>query len=447
MLKSLCLAVSMAIGLQAQENHHWYYYTVDTAQIKGYSEIAFDGKGDIKVAYRRTYELWYGELEGHRFKIQKADTGAGADSKLAFALDKSGRPHILYQDAMYQSLYMASFDGQRWNHRLFDRQRLSTVDFYHMDLVADDEGGLHAIYTKNLEGHNTLFYSHVDKDGKAGDSAFVNPVPLNGKWNSMTLDSQGRPVMAFFRHTGEVIQVAYPDSGTRKIQIVGADWPKQPQGFYVSIKRDTGETYYMAYRYRPAKELRLLRGRPGGAWTDELVDSSLSTTLFNSPSVLGMGKGGVPFVAYPRIASEDGAKADTCRLLLAYKKDNAWIREVVDSAGIVGEFISMAMSPEGLPAISYLDRTNRRLRVAVARTVAPTDTNGNSIPDYQEVPVSIRQKFKPKLGRGSGLNPGKAYDSRGKAADPAKKSPAGVWFRPETSPDGEGASKTVVTDK
>ncbi|MDQ3003031.1 MAG: hypothetical protein M3Y08_17435 [Fibrobacterota bacterium] len=431
MFRTALLLFVAAVSLQAQ-GHHWYYYTVDTTQIAGYSEVAFDSKGALKIAYRRQYQIWYGEMENHAVKLQKADSGTGASAKIAFALDKADRPAIAYHDDVYQFTYLARHDGQKWVHSTIDVLKSGGVDFYHMDMVGATSGGFHIIYPKRkIPADNSLYYARIDAEGAISDSGNVMD-GLNGKWNSMTLDPDGKPIFAFFRHQLESIQLSYDSAGTRKIQEIGTDWPVPPMGFYVSLKRDTGNTYYLAYRRKNPHEVRLLHGTPGGNWTDERVDTNLTLTLFNTPSVLGLGKNNAPFVAYPKTSTEDGFVATQSDLWLAWKKDTAWVREIVDSAGIVGEFMSMAVSPEGFPAISYFDRTNRRLRLAVARASAPADANDNGIPDYQEI-VSIRKKGNRVLpGKAPKAKPGKVFDSRGKTWGPkaGKAVPApGIWFQ------------------
>lgn len=422
----LCLA---AVSLQAQD-FHWYYYTVDTTAIQGYSEVAFDSKGDLKIAYRRAYQIWYGELDKHLFKLQKADSGTGASAKIALALDKNDHPHIAYHDDVYQFTFLASHDGSKWTHRTVDALKSGGVDFYHMDMVAGADG-LHLVYPKRkIPADNSTYYARIDTDFSIKDSGNVLD-GLGGKWNSITLDAQKKPIFAFFRHQLESIQLAYDSSGTRKIQEIGQTWPVPPMGFYVSLQRDTANSFYLAYRRKNPHELRLLHGTPGGDWTDERVDTGLTLTLFNSPSVLGLGKKNAPMLAYPQTTTEDGYVATGSDLWLARKKDTTWVREIVDSTGIVGEFLSMAVSPDGFPAISYYDRTQKRLRLAVARPDAPADENKNGVPDYQEV-VSIRKKADRKLpGKGVKGKSGKVFDGRGKTwgAQDGKAVPAsGIWF-------------------
>ena len=450
-LAAFALFAAIAFGAPAQSGkppsrartkapaYYWYYYTVDTTQIKGISEVAFDAAGNLKIGYRRGYEIWYGELKNHKFAVQKADTGTGGDARIAFALDNQGNPRVLYQDAVYQTLYLASHDGQKWTHKTIDQLKNSSIDWYHIDMKADNAGGLHTIYTKHRgAGENSLYYAYQDKDVNIKDTGYVDP-GLNGKWNSIDLDDQGKPVIAFFRHSGEVTQVNYPDGAARKTEIIGANEAVPPQGFYVSLQHDTGKAFYIAHRHKPGKQLRLLHGVPGGAWTGEVVDSNITLTLFNSPSVLALGKDRAPYIAYADTKSSNDQTADSSRLLLARKQGGAWAREVVDSGGVVGEYAHLAMSPDGLPAISYFDRGRGRLRAAVARATAPTDTNNNGIPDYQEGGTTgLRGKHVPPAGPGKrpGKGSGKAFDSRGKAWETAVSAPPthGVWFRPDRSP-------------
>jgi hypothetical protein len=51
-------------------------------------------------------------------------------------------------------------------------------------------------------------------------------------------------------------------------------------------------------------------------------------------------------------------------LVLAERNEGAWSHESVDTAGTVGEWSSLAIDPEGNPAVSYCDRSNGELKVA-----------------------------------------------------------------------------------
>jgi hypothetical protein len=396
--------------------YYWYYYTVDTTDNpKYFSEIAFDAKGKLKIGYRRYYQVWYGELENHQFKIQQADTGIGASGKIAFALDKAGNPNILYHDDVYNHVYLARNDGTKWNHRTLDELKSATVDFYHIDMTAAADGGLHLLWTKRRpDADNSLKYGRIDAADKLVDTGFVMD-GLNGKWNSIALDAQDRPVIAFFRHFRESLLVGHPDSAKFTIQEVGESDTLRPEGFYASLKRDTGNSFYLAHQNKNQRQLWLEHGTPGGTWTHEVVDTGVTFTLFHSPSVLGLGKDNAPYISYASIIAPLEDSIVGCKLMLARKEGDAWIKEVVDSAGIVGEYASLAMSPDGFPAISYYDRTNKRLRVAVARPEAPEDKDKNGIPDYQEIPSSIRRSVQTVIPYRPGMHPARVFDLRGRS--------------------------------
>jgi hypothetical protein len=428
------IVLSAAALFAADPPYHWYYYTVDTgATLRGFSEPAFDKNGDLRVAYRRYYQVWHGELKGNEFKIEQADTGTGANAKIAFAIDKDNHSRILYHDDVYQYVYLASHDGTKWNHKTIDALKNGTVDFYHIDMAANPDGNLHFVYTKRRpNADNSIVYSRLDPDGTVKDSGFITD-GLNGKWNSVTLDKDGKPIVTFFRHFGESLVLAYPtDTARFAIQEVGEGKEDRPEGFYNSIKRDTGNYFYAASQDKNEDRLVLSHGTPGGEWTRETVDTAIGFSLFHSPSMLGLGKNNQPFISYVFIDAPLEDSIVGCKLMLARKEGDEWVKEVVDSTGIVGEYASLAVSADGLPAISYYDRTNKRIRVALARKEAPTDTNSNGVPDYQE-PAPIRNG----LGRpGSRIQKARTssnrYDSRGKTlpnrstANPAQ----GVYFVP-----------------
>lgn len=428
LLATLALA---SAPLFAAEPYHWYYYTIDTTEIRGFSEPAFTKAGHLRVGYRRQYQVWHGELDGHGFRIEKADTGIGANGKVVFAIDNNNRSRIFYHDDVYQYVYLATHDGTKWNHQTIDKLNNGTVDFYHIDMAPADDGGLHLIYSKRQPAHqadNSLYYARVDAAGKVGDSQFVAD-GLNGKWNSVTTDKDGKPIVAYFRHFGESLVLGYADGSTRfKEQTVGLGDPNPQEGFYPSIKRLADNSYYIAHQDKNENRLVLSHGVPGGSWNRVTIDTAIGFSLFHSPSMLALGKNDQPFISYVRITAPQEDSITACRLMLARYEGNKWVKETVDSVGIVGEYASIAVSPDGLPAISYYDRTNKRLRMAVARKEAPADKNNNGVPDYQE--VSIRKVV--RLNLASAELPSRVYDLRGKAwkSEGGRIPAQGIWLVP-----------------
>lgn len=362
------LAAAMAAPLVRAEDLqlYWGIHVIDTSrEAGGYSRPRFDEDDNLKVAYRGHYDIQYAEYLGNRnWKVALADTGTGAAAKVELVIDPDQNPHILYQSAEYASVYYAKKEDGSWKHRLIDRPGIQNVDFYQISMAADSKGGIHMAYSKAKEGWATMFYNYLDKDGNMKDSGYVYP-ELSGKWNTMVTDNEGKPVIAFFRNHQEELIVAWKESGTWKNQTVVDDTSHRVMGFHASITRESDTTYRLIYQDKYKHELWTATGSLGGTWTHEKIDDLEGFAYFNSSNAVAVGKDGMPFVAYSNVKSSDGLAIEASRLMFAYKEDGEWKKVVVDSAGITGEYATLAVNSEGIPAISYFARTENLMKVAI----------------------------------------------------------------------------------
>jgi hypothetical protein len=405
-ITTLLAAQLGALAKSAADKFFWYNYTVDSAvnTRAASASIKCDSAGNIKLAYRGHYDIKYSELKDYRWKTIVADTGTGADARMDMDLDAAGNPHIIYHDWSYNYIYYArrASDG-KWSHLMVKKTSLPNLDFYQVSLAVDKDGNSHMVFTsKGGFGYANLTYAKVDKDDKVVDSAFVQNGGVNGKWNSLTVDSQGKPVAAYYNFDYTSLAVANRSDTGFVLHFVDSTGSANKHGYFASIKRQNDTSYYATYINETKGQIQLAHGSPGGTWTVENVDSLpplrvvngdtvLSWTLFSSQVRLALDSKGNPFVAYPVVLSKDGQVAIKSQLRLARKIDGQWVSDVVDSEGIAGEFLSLTMLPSDLPAITYWERSKGERKVAVASLTAPADTNHNGIPDYKEITGVLRQ--------------------------------------------------------
>lgn len=365
---SMVLSIAAISVASAELNLHWATMIVDSSgKIGAYSKPWYDKDGGLKVGYRGQYDVRYAEFKGGRWSSEIADTtSTGSAAKMDFVLDTDGHPHILYQNWNYQLQHYAAFDGTKWQHRQLDDLKHGNLDFYQLAMRPDTKGGVFMVYSKDRGPGNisALYGTRIDKDGNLSDTGYISPGNF-GKWCSMAMDSKDQPVVAFFRHLGETLELAFKRDGAWQLDTIGKAMVPQPQGYHVSIARASDTLYHVTYMFKNTKELWMASGKPGGAWTTEKIDElgSGGFTLFTTQTSLGLGKDGIPFIAYAKLNAPDGQTVEASKLMLAYKDGDAWTKVVLDSAGIVGEYAALTISPEGTPAITYWDRTKNHLKV------------------------------------------------------------------------------------
>lgn len=400
MIKRILISTLLALGAawSASPPWHWYYYTLDsTGNAIGYSKLRYDKDGALKIAYRSGYDVMYGIVDekASAFRVMKADTGLGSHAKIDMTLDEDGNPHIIHHDYLYQRLMYAYYDGKAWKH--FDADTLAhpTSDFYQINILIDSKGVKHLTYTTSKDRFNTMTYSSLGTDFKRLDKFVFTDLGTGGKWNSMVFDKDENLVLSYFTYgkSGLVLGTRASD-GKWTCNLIPKDANYPHEGFYANMKR-SGDDYFIVAHQRDAegnangvKRINLLTGKPGDtAWTIGKIDTLAGYTQYGTQTPIIIGKDGEPIVIIPKVKPKDEFYAESADLHIAWRKDSTWEWEVIDTLGITGLYADMVATPEGLPAVTYFEEGKKVLRLAIARSEAPKDANGNGIPDYQETPL------------------------------------------------------------
>lgn len=415
-LSLIMLSAAWAGGSKAAEPpYYWYTYVADSSgTVSGESQIRFDSKGNLKMAYREGYIARYAQLDGHSWKSEIADTSFTAGgSKIGLALDAEDHPHIIYENWSYQWINYAHHDGTDWKYEDIGPLGLDLLDFYELGIDADSKGNVHIVYPASTQAHYSpgLAYIRINKDGSKTDKVFVGGMGLHGKFMGLDLDKDENPVTSYYDFNGVNLAVGYLVDGNWKSQILDSSQVLGQKGHFNSIFALPNGDAVISFQARALNKLMIAEGKPGGEWKFSTVDT-VPTPIGTPRSPLAVDPDGKLFIAYPRIQGQ-GETVDTAKLVLATRVDSTWSYEIVDSSGLAGEYASMALSPKThLPAIAYLNRSKKWLMVAVARKEAPTDTNNNGILDYREQVSSIRRKATLKAGKS--IKPTKLFDASGR---------------------------------
>ncbi len=179
----------------------------------------------------------------------------------------------------------------------------------------------------------------------------------NGQDNSMALDSQGYPHMAYYNPYStwdELIYVFWNGTAwTREVAASDGD-----VGHYASLVLDENDQPHIAHANWTGPSQLLYSFRNSSGWFTEIVDTGTSVGTHCSLALYN----GNPYISYAdsTIPIRD--------LMFAYKEDGVWQTEVVDDGGSyadhVGGHSSLAFDAMGTPHISYCkwdsDETSRQ---------------------------------------------------------------------------------------
>ncbi|RIK80798.1 hypothetical protein DCC62_03130 [candidate division KSB1 bacterium] len=372
-------ATSSLAQLDTAPRYYWRHFIVDRESPVGISTaLAYDSKGFPQIAYRKAGEdgtktVKYARFDGTDWQTEIVDPeGQG---RVAMTMDSQDQPHIIYHAVEGNDLMHAMLTETGWTTKRVDTG-LRENRYYTIDLKADSNDGLHIVYARHVPveiSYERMIYAIWD-NGNITANLIIEDA-FTGKWAALALDAQERPHTAYYNFGGD-LRFAYLDQGTWKHENVTTDGFSNSEGFYACMQYGRDNNFYISFQNQTTSKLRMARGRPG-QWQVEEVTDLTGWEVFATPNPLVLDRDGNPHIAF-----YDEENAD---LKLAFKIDGQWWIEPIDTVGDVGKWASMALTPEGLPAISYYDATSGHLRLAVSSVAPPLDSDGDGLPDYIEV--------------------------------------------------------------
>jgi hypothetical protein len=321
-----------------------------------YSTLVVDQQGNFHVSYydETRLALWYAfraSGDNRWFKMIVQPKGVGAFSSLA--VDAQGRPHFSYISPREDGLHYAFWNGKIWEKEVID----PTQADYFNSISLDSQGHPRISYYQyhSAAGHNVLHLKYAFFDGRQWYIQTVDPRMSTGKFNSITVDDKGNPHIAY-AHVGlGDLLYAYWDGSSWQISDVDS---RRTHNDYVgegnSIALDHNGRPGIAY-FDVTKEIVKYVSWDGKAWKAEAV---------NQLSVRGeLDRVSLKFDSHnrPYIAFYDAGQG---ALKLATKDDSGWHVEIVDRDGNVGFTPSLFLDDHDNPYITYYDLVRHALKFA-----------------------------------------------------------------------------------
>ena len=350
------------------------------------------------------YGLRYATFNGTSWSIDSVMSRASGYSwgSLDHALNSSDSPHIVYFDDYDDSLYHAAGSNGSWvTTKIKSNAGYYSAGYSSSSIAIDSDGGLHVSYYER--SGRDLEYAYlgfgetswaITADVAGGSTSYYFGVD-----NSIGLDSNGKPRIAYFEPSFSDLEFASCDSScdsasSWEIRTLAEDGTT---GQYVEMSIDHNDIVHMGYYNSSSSTVNYLTIRDGpiltqigevgshhyqlGGWVDQAgsihisffngTDTSgtlqhaewdgyswtLSTvdsiaTMTGAYSDIALDSDGKPHISY--IDTTDPSEG-VGNLRYAQHDGSAWVTSTIDAGGTIGGFTSIALDYNDVPWISYFD--------------------------------------------------------------------------------------------
>jgi hypothetical protein len=362
-LNSAALATALLLLMGTLSlGQSWHAERVDSTghEVGTFSSLGVDGDGNLHLAYwdatgnapRGQLVYAYRGVHDKEWSHMVLDTDG---TYVSLAVDKINHPHIAYNSKRENGLHYAYWDGSRWHRQTIDPGHIN----YLLCIQVDDDGHPKISYYlyHQPSGEYSLHLKYAYSDGKQWYIQTVDQRDHTGKMNSLALDQQGNPSIAYVYVGNGVGDMFFTRWDGEQWQFSVADRKTSENRMY-SMGNSVGVDFqghaHIAYLDSYSKALKCVSW-DGTRWKVEKVDTVSSVSLLDHPS-LKVDREGRIHIAY--------ADAGAGILKYAIRGNEGWKTEVVDHEGDVGLHPSLALDPKGDPCISYYDVENQTLRFA-----------------------------------------------------------------------------------
>jgi hypothetical protein len=344
----------------------WHIETVDGSSggnVGKFTSLAIDTHGNLHIAYfdegHNALRYAYRGRGDKQWYTMQVDKQAGQFASLA--VDSHDHPHLVYNSRFLTGLHYAFFDGTHWRMQIIDHDRTN----HFTSVQVDAKGYPHISYYKEENPDTTvaLHLKYAFFDGKIWYVQTVSQKYATGKFNSIALDSSGRPHIAYsFAGTGDLGYVFWN----------GSEWiyevpdTRRAHNNYVglgnSIALDSSGNPHIAY-WDLTKRAIKYAWWTGTTWQTEYVERVSGELNAADHVSLKLDASDRPQIAY----NDPGVGV----LMYAERDEKGWHVESVDR-GNVGEYPSLCLDDKNEPYITYYDAADGQLRIAQRETRSDT---------------------------------------------------------------------------
>jgi hypothetical protein len=268
----------------------------------------------------------------------------------SLALDSTGKPHIAYSDTSAKKIMYASLEGSTWTAEAVADDTGTDIEKY-ISLAFDASGDPHISFHDSAQSAIDLKYAHKSSGVWLVSQVDVNPVGITGLYNSIAIDSGGKPHISYYNYYSRSLWYASWNGSTwDKAQVDNVDSP----GFYTSLALDSLNHPHICYSDEINYYLKYATFT-GSQWNVKTLSAAVPgrADMRDTICSIKIGKSNTPYISYFSKANR--------RLMIAHPVNGKWVSETVDANGDNGAHNSLAMH-NGVPYIAYYNSSNKDLQ-------------------------------------------------------------------------------------
>jgi hypothetical protein len=346
----MCVAVILGCcSLVAGQSSDWNVSIVPDVPGGKFSSLKMDSYGNAHVVHMdgfdsmMRYSFWDRTL--NKWFSTDLERGSGFCS---LVLDSKQRPHISYPAGT--GVIHNYFDGVKWEKQFAD-VHARVINYYTSIVLDANDYPSISFYEEAGAGEAWGRLRVVVWNGTFWDLKTIDPTHGSGKFNSMVMNSQGRPEIA-------IGNVEYLNLSLRYARWNGEAWNVEVLEHSVSSKwsvamvLDKSDTPHIVYTDVGAHLIKYV-ARRAGKWEIQSVDR-ISREAYPDRNGIAVDADGNPYVSY--------YDAGTGVLKVAHQVNGRWVAEIVDD-GYAGYTSSMQIANDTI-WLTYGDERGERLRFA-----------------------------------------------------------------------------------
>jgi hypothetical protein len=369
-LAAACLAACLVLPspLRAQA---WNWRTEDVDTAGKFTSLVTDNDGNVHLSYSDGLAIKYAFRPAGPSSKWFNMVIDGGDTYTSIAVDSQGHPHICYTARV---LRYAQFDGSQWKTQTI---ATDTAPIYFSCAIAiSPDGSPHISWYREKNADNSP-YAHIKYTELQNGAWVIRTLDFDmqtGKFESMTLDAKGNPVLSFDAFVKGLLKFAHKVDGEWKVETVdfrGHTNNAYDLGMGNSVAIDRNGKPVISYEDGETIKFAHL---VGDSWKVETVDSFHPLGGWvGYRTIVAIDKDNRPHIAY-----DAGGP-----LKHAYWDGQKWRIETLARSGMVGaRYCSMAIDKNNTIYISYADPQDGSLRVAVgeSKSSAPISSASDAKP-------------------------------------------------------------------